>query len=225
VATLIFALGAGVSVYEGVTHVIKPEPITSPEVAFIVFGVAFVFNAISLRFAWKEFRKAKGSASIWVAFRRSKDPVTFTVLFEDAAALMGVAVAAAGSSIAIVTENAVWDGVASIVIGAILGLTAFALARESKHLLLGEAADPDLVRTLRETVEAHPQVRRVTDILTVQMGVDQVFAALSVEFPDEMRIPELERLLATIGAELRLNHPEVIRVFVRPEPNEQPMIG
>jgi divalent metal cation (Fe/Co/Zn/Cd) transporter len=111
------------------------------------------------------------------------------------------------------------------VIGAILGLTAFALARESKHLLLGEAADPDLVRTLRETVEAHPQVRRVTDILTVQMGVDQVFAALSVEFPDEMRIPELERLLATIGAELRLNHPEVIRVFVRPEPNEQPMIG
>lgn len=224
VAILIFALGAGVAIYEGVTHILEPEPITRPTVTFVVFGLSAIFEAISLGFAWRSFRRTMGSDRIWTAFRRSKDPATFTVLFEDTAALTGVAVAAIGSAVALLTGNAVWDGVASIVIGAVLGFVAVVLARESKQLLLGEAADPDLVRTLRETVEARPEVRRVTDIVTVQLGVDQVFAALSVEFPDAMTIPTLERLIATIARQVRERHPEVTRVFVRPEPSDHPHV-
>ena len=218
VAILIFALGAGISIYEGITHIITPEPISRPGITFTVFGLAFVFEAISLRFAWKAFRRSKGGDSIWTAFRRSKDPATFTVLFEDAAGVSGIVVAAAGSALAIATGNATWDGIASIVIGLMLGVIAVVLARESKQLLLGEAADPELVRALRDSVEARPEVRRVTDIVTVQLGVAQVFAALSIEFPDALAIPELERLIGTITTEIRRHHPEVTRVFVRPAP-------
>lgn len=118
---------------------------------------------------------------------------------------------------ALATGKAVWGGIASIVIGAILWFIAIILARESKYLLPGEAADRELADTLRTAVEGHPEVQRVTDIVTVQIGVDQVFAAVSVEFPDDMKIPELEKPVSTTGAQVRQRRPEVTRVFVRPE--------
>ncbi|MEM5472233.1 cation diffusion facilitator family transporter [Hoeflea sp. AS60] len=221
VAMMIFALGAGISIYEGVIHILAPEPITQPMVNFIVFGLAFVFEGISLWFAWKAFRKVKGRRSIWQAVQRSKDPTSFTVLLEDSAAMIGVAIAAVGTGIAVVTENPVWDGASSIAIGVLLAGVAVVLARESKHLLVGEAANPEVVEALRSTVGKHPEVRRIVDLLTVQLGADQVFAAFTLEFPDEMTVPDLERLIGTIGAAVRKTHPEVRRIFVRPEPRTQ----
>ncbi|MGV8987196.1 MAG: cation diffusion facilitator family transporter [Cypionkella sp.] len=221
VAMMIFALGAGISLYEGITHILDPEPIRQPRITFIVFGLAFLFESISLWFAWLAFRKIKGQRGIWQTVRRSKDPTSFTVFLEDSAALIGVTIAAAGTALSVVTENPVWDGAASVAIGVLLGLVAFVLGRESKQLLVGEAADPEVVAALQATVGKYPKVRRVVDLITVQLGADQVFAAFTLEFPDEMTIPELERLIGAIGKAVRQEHPEVTRIFVRPEPQTQ----
>jgi cation diffusion facilitator family transporter len=218
VAMMIFALGAGISIYEGVKHILDPAPITRPGITFIVFGLAFVFESISLGFAWRVFRKTKGRHSIWEAVKRSKDPTSFTVFLEDSAALIGIVIATAGTAVAVVTENPVWDGAASVSIGILLAGVAVVLARESKQLLVGEAADAEVVAALRATVGAHPQVRRIVDLITVQLGAEQVFAAFTLEFPDEMTVPDLERLIASIGGTVRKTHPEVTRIFVRPEP-------
>ncbi len=221
VAMMIFALGAGISIYEGVIHILDPAPIIRPEITFIVFGLAFVFESISLGFAWRVFRKAKGHHSIWQAVRRSKDPTSFTVFLEDSAALIGIGIATAGTAVSVVTQNPVWDGAASVAIGVLLAGVAVVLARESKELLVGESADPEVVAALLATVGAHPQVRRIVDLITVQLGAEQVFAAFTVEFPDEMTVPDLERLIAAIGCTVRKSHPEVTRIFVRPEPRSQ----
>ena len=225
VAMMIFALGAGISIYEGVIHILEPEPITRPLVNFIVFGLAFVFEGISLWFAWKAFRKVKGRRSIWQAVQRSKDPTSFTVFLEDSAAMIGVAVAAAGTAIAVVTENPVWDGAASVAIGVLLAGVALVLARESKQLLVGEAAAPETVEALKATVGAQAEVRRIVDLITVQLGADEVFAAFTLEFPHEMTVPELEHLIGEIGATVRKTHPEVTRIFVRPEPRNKATAG
>lgn len=221
VAMMMFALGAGISIYEGVIHILDPAPITRPGITFIVFGLAFVFESISLWFAWRAFRKGKGRHSIWEAVRRSKDPTSFTVFLEDSAALIGIVIAMAGTAVAVVTENPLWEGAASVAIGVLLAGVAVVLARESKQLLVGETADPDVVAALRATVGAHPQVRRIVDLITVQLGAEQVFAAFTLEFPDEMTVPDLERLIGAIGGTVRKTHPEVARIFVRPEPRPQ----
>jgi cation diffusion facilitator family transporter len=209
---------AGISIYEGVIHIIDPAPIVRLEITFIVFGLAFVFDSISLAFAWRAFRETKGRHSIWQAVRRSKDPTSFTVFLEDSAALIGIVIATAGTAVSVWTQNPVWDGAVSVAIGVLLAGVAVVLARESKQLLVGEAADPEVVAALRATVGGHPQVRRIVDLITVQLGAEQVFAAFTLEFPDEMTVPDLERLIGAIGGAVRLTHPEVTRIFVRPEP-------
>lgn len=221
VAMMIFALGAGISIYEGVIHILDPVPITRPEITFIVFALAFVFESISLWFAWQVFRQTKGRHSILQAVRRSKDPTSFTVFLEDSAALIGIVIAAVGTAVSVITKNPVWDGGASVAIGVLLAGVAVVLARESKQLLVGEAADPEVVAALRATVGTYPQVRHIVDLITVQLGADQVFAAFTLEFPDEMTVPDLERLVAQIGATIRKTHPEVTRIFVRPEPRPE----
>jgi hypothetical protein len=163
----------------------------------MVFGLAFVFEAISLWVAWRAFRKVKGQQHIWQAVQRSKDPTSFTVVLEDSAALIGVVIAMAGTALFVVTENPVWDGAASVAIGVLLAAVAAVLARESKQVLVGEAASAEVVAALRATVAAHPQVRRIVDLITVQLGAEQVFAAFTLEFPDEMTVPDLEHLPTT----------------------------
>lgn len=221
VAMMIFALGAGISIYEGVVHILDPVPIRRPEITFIVFGLAFVFESISLWFAWRVFRQTKGRQSIWQAVQRSKDPTSFTVFLEDFAALVGIVIATVGTAGSVLMKSPVWDGAASVAIGILLASIAVVLAHESKQLLVGEAADPAVVTALRTTVGAHPQVRRIVDLITVQLGAEQVFAAFTLEFPDEMTVPDLERLVGEIGSTVRKVHPEVTRIFVQPEPRSE----
>lgn len=215
---MIFALDAGISIYEGIIHILDPAPISQPAITFSVFGLAFLFESISLGFAWKAFRQVKGRNSIWQAVQRSKDPTSFTVFLEDSAALIGVAIAVMGTALSVLTGNPFWDGSASVAIGVLLAGVAIVLARECEQLLVGEAADPEVVAALRATIAKHPQVRRVVDLLTVQMGAEQVFAACTLEFSDEMTVPSLVRLIGAIGDAVRKTHPEVTRIFVRPEP-------
>src|ERR1051325_5263645 len=149
VAIMIFALGGGMSVYEGVTHITHPNQLKDPTWNYIVLGFALLFEGISFLFAMKAFRKEKGKRGIWQTVHTSKDPTTFTVLFEDTAALLGLLVALVGISLGHWLNKPYLDGVASIVIGAILGVVAAFLAYESKGLLIGEGVDDETLDSIR----------------------------------------------------------------------------
>jgi cation diffusion facilitator family transporter len=217
VAVLIFALGAGVSLYQGIAHLRHPAPIESPAVNYVVLGLSAVFEGASWRVALREFRTAKGELGYFQAVRQSKDPTTFMVLFEDSAALVGLAIAAAGTACSVAFDMPALDGAASIGIGLVLAVTASFLARESKGLLLGEGARPEVVRSIRRIAGEEPGVERVNGLLTVHMAPNQIVAALSVEFADQLTAGEIETAVANIERRLREAHPQVMTVFVKPQ--------
>jgi cation diffusion facilitator family transporter len=216
VAVLVFALGAGVSVYEGVIHILHPEPAVSPFIAYGVLLVAFLLEGWSTLAAFRDFRAAKGSLGWWEAVRRSKDPPGFIVLLENGAAMAGLATAALGLFLAQLTGNPWFDGAASIVIGIILALTALLLAVESKALLIGEAAEPELVEGLRALAAGRPGVAGVGEILTVHSAPDQITAMMSVDFDDSITAREVERIVCSVEEEAAKLWPEVKRLYIRP---------
>ena len=217
VALLIFAGGALVAFYEGIDHIRNPEPISRPEVLFGVLAAAFVFEGISWIIALRAFRSAQGELSWWQAFRRSKDPTTFMVLFEDSAALAGILVAATGAALTLWTGDARFDGGASLVIGAILAVVAALLARESKALLLGERADPELSAGVGAIARQTRGVANVNAVTTVQIAPDQVLVAFSIEFDDALTAPGIEAAIAGMETRVRAAHPQVTALFVKPQ--------
>ena len=216
VAVLVFALGAGVSIYEGIIHLHYPHPTESPMVAYIVLLVAFLLDGWSTVEAYREFRATKGALGWIEAIRRSKDPAAFIVLLENGAAMAGIVVAAIGLYLAQATGNTFYDGAASIVIGLILGLTAFVLAYESKGLLIGEAADPELVSGLAQLVSGQKGVVAAGEVLTVHSSPDQVTAMISVDFDDGISAADVEHIVCTIEEEATRHWPHVRRLYIRP---------
>nr|MDJ0981013.1 cation diffusion facilitator family transporter [Kiloniellales bacterium] len=144
VAILIFGLGAGVSIYEGIAKIQDPHEITNPVVNYVVLGMAMVFEAGACWVAFKEFNRRRGALGYFEAIRRSKDPSIFTVLLEDSAAMLGLIVAMVAIALGQALDMPVLDGVGSVVIGCILAATAIFLIWETKPLLIGEAADPEV---------------------------------------------------------------------------------
>ena len=216
VAVLVFSLGAGVSIYEGIIHIAEPEHAVSPYIAYGVLLVAFFLEGWSTMEAFKEFRAAKGSLGWIEAIRRSKDPPAFIVLLENGAAMAGIVAAAVGVLLAQLTGDPFYDGAASVVIGVILGVTAFVLAYESKGLLIGEAADPDLVRALRELACNKEGIVGVGHVLTVHSSPDQITAMLNVDFRDTITAGEVEQIVCEVEREAQDRWPQVRRLFIRP---------
>lgn len=167
VAVLVFALGAGVSVYQGIAHVRDPEPVSDPLVNYVVLGLAFLFEGGSWLVSLRQFKAAKGPLGFYEAFRRSKDPASFTVLFEDSAALLGILIAAFGTYAATSLGAPVFGGMASILIGLVLAATATLLARESKSLLIGERADRKLSDSILRIAGEASGASRANGVLTV----------------------------------------------------------
>jgi cation diffusion facilitator family transporter len=217
VALLVFALGAGVSLYEGVTHILHPEPIRDVAVSYVVFALAFVFEGGSWLVALRHFRRVKGPLGYYEAFRGSKDPPSFMVLFEDTAALIGIGIAAAGTFAAVELGQPVYDGVASILIGLLLAGVAALLAQESKSLLIGERADRRLSDSVLGIAGAVDAVAHANGVLTFQLGPDEILIALSLEFRDDLRAPEIEAAVVELERRIREAHPEVMTVFVKPQ--------
>lgn len=217
VALLVFALGAGVSFYEGVMHVLNPEKIHNVFINYIVLTLSFVFEGGSWLIALQSFRKTKGKLGYIAAVRRSKDPTVFTVLFEDSAALLGLIVALIGITASVITQNPIFDGIASIGIGCILALTAIFLARECKGLLMGEAALPEVQKAILDIVAADKDVQKVNGIITAQLGPDQIVANLSLEFEDHLTAPEIEECVMRIETHLASVRPEIVGFFVKPQ--------
>jgi cation diffusion facilitator family transporter len=217
VALCIFALGAGVSIYEGILHILEPEPIKRPAVNYAVLALALVFEGASWKIALKEFRREKGRETFLEAARRSKDPTTFMVLFEDSAAVIGLLIAFAGTAASHLLGRPVLDGVASILIGILLGLVAAFLARESKGLLIGEPADAQVSDAICAIVSAEPGIERVSGLFTVHVGPRQVVAGLSADFRDDLTARQVEDIVAAVEARVREAHPEIVSLLIKPQ--------
>ncbi len=217
VALLVFALGAGVSFYEGVIHIMAPEPVANAMVNYIVLGLSFLFEGSSWLVALKAFRQQKGKQGWLRAVQASKDPSVYTVLFEDSAALLGLIVAFAGILAAELLEMPRLDGAASIGIALILGATAIFLARESKGLLLGEPASPEVQRRVLAIAQQDPAVQRANGILSVHIGPEEIVAGLSIEFEDHLTAPEIEACVERLEKRLKTEMPEIMRLFVKPQ--------
>lgn len=217
VAILIFALGAGISVYEGWQHIRAPEPLDDPTVNYVVLAVAMLLEGTSWAVAAKEFANAKGSLGWWEAVKQSKDPAAFIVLFEDSAALAGLFVAATGVWASHAWRDPRIDGVASIVIGVILATVAVLLAREAKGLLIGERADPQVVERVRTLVAGCAGVTAVNHVRTIHTAPDSVFVAISADFEDALTMGQGETLIERIESRLREEFPELSSIYIRPE--------
>lgn len=220
VALLVFAAGAGVSAYEGIQHIRHPEPAGSHLLSYSVLGIAMVFEGASWWIALREFRARKGAMGYFEAFRRSKDPITFTVLLEDSAALLGLLFAFVGLLAAQLLDMPMLDGVASLCIAAVLALTAFLLARETKGLLVGEPAHPQVAARIMAVANADPDLRRANGVTTMQMGPEQVVAMLSAEFEDDRTTTQIEACITRIEAAVKHEHPELVGLFIKPQTPE-----
>lgn len=220
VAILIFALGAGISIYEGIHHVLHPVPIENPLINYIVLGLAIIFEGGALYFAMKVFREAKGAMGYLEAVRRGKDPSLFVVLFEDAAAMTGLFIALLGIALGQVTGMPVFDGIASILIGVLLGVTAIWLAHETKGLLIGESASKEVRQSIRRIAQDMDAIEHVNKLLTMHMGPEFILVNLSVDIKDDLPAGDVETSIAILNRKIKSRFPEVKRVFVEAEARE-----
>ncbi|MES9851608.1 MAG: cation diffusion facilitator family transporter [Candidatus Thiodiazotropha sp. L084R] len=217
VAILIFALGGGISIYEGIKHIQHPEPISSPIINYVVLGLAMVFEGAAWVFAFREFSKVKGKWGYMEAVQRAKDPSVFVVLFEDSAAMLGLIVAFLGVLLAQLTGIPFFDGLASVVIGLILVGTAIWLAYETKGLLIGESANQPVIQGVRALVVDRESVDHVNEVLTMHMGPDFVLVNLSVDFKDHLSADEVETSIAEMDLAIKTEFSHVKRIFIEAE--------
>ncbi len=217
VAILIFALGGGISIYEGIHHLLHPQPTKSPLINYLVLGLAIIFEGAAWFLAFREFRKHKGRNGYIDAINQTKDPSVIVVLFEDSAAMLGLFVALAGVALTQITGNVYFDGGASILIGLILIGTAIWLARETKGLLIGESAEPEIVEGILDMVQKSPIIESTNEILTMHMGPDFILVTLSADFADSASADNVEKEVGALDLQIKTKFPRVKRVFIEAE--------
>ncbi|MFN1833996.1 cation diffusion facilitator family transporter [Balneola sp. MJW-20] len=220
VAIMIFAVGAGISIYEGIHSLMDPHEIENPMINYIVLGLAMIFEGFAWYFAWKEFKGSKGERGYYEAVRKEKDPTTFVVLFEDSAAMFGLIVAFAGVWLSQLTGLLIFDGIASIIIGVILGATAAWLAHETKGLLIGESADREIVEGINDLAAGKNVIDVVKEVLTLHMGPQYILVTMSVDFKSGMDSDSVEMETAFLSKAIKDKYPRVKRVFIEAEASD-----
>jgi cation diffusion facilitator family transporter len=214
VAVLIFGLGGGISAYEGVLHMLHPEPLRDATWNYVVLGAAALFESGSFAVALRQFLGAKGDVAFWRALRTSKDPTTFTVLAEDAAALAGLAVAAVGVYLSHRLDLPILDGAASVVIGLLLAGVAVLLIRESRGLLIGEGVAPETAAAIRDIALRNSRVRDAARPLSMYLGPDEILLTLDVEFKRNSTADEIVAAVGDIEHDIRLRYPKIRRIYI-----------
>ena len=214
VAIMIFAVGAGISIYEGIHSLSDPHEIENPMINYVVLILAMIFEGFAWYFAWKEFNVNRGDRTYFEAVRKQKDPVTFVVLFEDSAAMLGLVVAFVGIWISQLTGLLIFDGIASILIGVILGGTAVWLAYETQGLLIGESADPEIVTGIEKLSHEMDFIKSVSEVLTLHMGPQYILVTIRADFNQEMSSTDVERETSFLSKEIVTTYPRVKRVFI-----------
>ena len=220
VSVSIFGIGGGVSLYEGITHILHttPEALNSnPASAYIVLAMAAMIEGTTFAVAFKQFNLARGKLGIWAYIRTAKDPSTYTIVFEDSAALVGLTFAFIGVFFGHLLKNPYLDGGASVLIGLLLMSVAFILAFQTKALLLGEGADPAMVADIRKRVESDPAVKKAAEILTMYMGPYELLVNLGVTFEDNVTPEEMHEAIHRIEDDIEGAYPEITRVYIETE--------
>lgn len=220
VAILIFALGAGVSIYEGILALGARHEVDYPMVAFVVLAAAFVFEGMSWTVAYREFNTTRGDRGFFAHFRAHKDPAVFIVLMEDSAACIGVLIAAASLALSLWTGDTRYDAAGSIAIGVVLGITAYLLAHETKGLLIGEAANPELSAAIRQMLQDHPDVDSVNELRTVHLGPHEILVVVSVDFRNDISAEQVETTVSDLEREIRNRFADVRRVYIEAQSRE-----
>jgi cation diffusion facilitator family transporter len=214
VAVLIFGLGGGVSIYEGIAHLRTPVPLADPTWNYVVLGAAALFEGGSFFIALRQFLEEAGERPFWGALHASKDPTTYTVLAEDAAALAGLAIAALGIWLGHRLDMPRLDGAASLAIGLLLAGVAVLLIRESRGLLIGEGLRRDTAQAIRGVALAHPRVCRVAHPLSMYIGADEVLLTLDVEFEQATPAGEVAAAVEAIERQIRERYPRIKRIYI-----------
>jgi len=214
VAILIFSVGAGISIYHGVEKVLHPHPVADPTINYIILILAMIFEGFAWWIAFKEFSTTRGKKGLFQAVQESKDPTIFTVLFEDTAAMLGLIVALIGIWLSVTLNMPVLDGVASIIIGIILAGTALLLALETKSLLIGEAAAPEIVEDIKKLIEEQKNIVAMNEIRTLHRGPNDVLLALSVDYVDTVLAGDVERTNTELEMAIKEKYPVVKRLFI-----------
>jgi cation diffusion facilitator family transporter len=221
VAVLIFGLGGGVSFYEGIQHIRYPEPMRDPTWNYVVLALAFLFEGTSFLIALRQFRAQARGRPFWRALEQSKDPTTYTVLAEDSAALMGLAVAALGIYLSHRLDLRQLDGAASVVIGLLLAGVAVLLIGQARGLLIGEGIRPETARAIRSLAMAQPSVSDVGHVLSMYIGPDEVLAIVDVNFKEGTATGEAAEAISAIERQVRARFPMIRRLFI--EASEAPV--
>ena len=221
VAVMVFALGALVSIYQGVTHILEPEHLQKPLVNYVVLGFSLLFEGLTWRVGFRQFHASlRPGQDAWRAFWTNKDLSLIAVLIEDSAAIVGLVIAAVGLALSQWLEMPALDGVASLLIGLLLAFAAYALGTRSRDLLVGEAADPQMVDALLSIAAEDPAIVHANGVLTTYLGPEQLSLALSAEFRDDLTTPDIEQAIVRIEDRLRERYPEILIIFVKPQTPE-----
>jgi cation diffusion facilitator family transporter len=219
-AIFIFGVGATYAIYEGTVKLAHPHPPTNLGWAYAVLALSFVLEGASIALAiYQEVKEAHHEGLSFADYlRESKDPTAKTVLFEDSAALIGIVIAATGL---LLTDyqvggaaGAYWDGMASIIIGLVLAVVAFVLARTSRGLLLGEAANPKVLTAIREAIESHPNVESVVELLTMHLAPKQILINAHVKLRPDLRTNDIESSILEIEERIKRAEPKVEKIFL-----------
>ncbi len=216
VAIVFFALGAGVAIYEGILHVLSPEPLGNPKWSYIVLGASAIFDGSSFVIGFHQFRREAHGRSSWTTVRRSKNPALFSVVLEDTADLTGLTLAFLGIFLGHTLGLPWLDGVASIAIGLVIAAVAVVMLIETHGLLIGEPARSELMTSVRERAAREPGVERVAGSSSLHIGPEEIVVVLDLVFAADAGAVDVMRGAAAIREDLRREHPDVSRVLFEP---------
>ena len=220
VAVMIFALGGGVSIYEGVHRIMEITPETTlgnPTLNYIIIGISAIIEGMSLSVALREFNAARGDTKPLQFIKEAKDPSLFTVVLEDSAALTGLLLAFLGTLFGHLTGSAYFDGAASVLIGVLLAFVAIILLRETKGLLIGEGLQGDELVQVARIVEADPRVHKCGRILSLYLGPQDLLVTIDVTFEENASRDAIDEAIDGIEREIVRAFPQTTRIFIEPE--------
>jgi cation diffusion facilitator family transporter len=220
VALVLFVLGSGFAIYEGIEKIRHPHPISNVWVALGVLAFAIVVEGYSFRIAVRESRPLKGRLSWWQFIRRSRTPELPVVLLEDLGAQVGLIIAFIAVSISHWANAPVWDGIGTLAIGILLFVIAVILIVEMRSLLLGEGADPRDMARLRESIVAAPHVQRVLHVKTQHFGPEELLVAARIDFSDELSTEELAAAIEDVERLIRETVPYAHPIYIEPAAND-----
>jgi cation diffusion facilitator family transporter len=213
VALSIFAVGGGVSVYEGVSRLRHPAPTENPVWNYAVLTISFVFESVTWYFGWRTFGLSRKKGTILEGIIASKDPTTFSVLLEDSTAIVGLVIAFFGILLGQLTGVQYFDGIASILIGLLLCLVAWLMGHETKELIIGEAVDAETQKGIRRIVEAEPSIEKVVKAMTVYIGPNDVSLTLELLYRQGVSAIEIGKTIRRVERDVRAKYPHITRIF------------